>query len=606
MQMKNRSLKTQISVAALCACAGLAIAQPANNACSSAVVIAAPASVNGTNVAATTDGPAAGACGGSANDVWYRYTHPAGGVAQSLTIDTCSASNYDTVIRVFTGACGGLTQTQCNDDACALASSVTQNVTPGTTYYISVSGFNGATGTFTLSTTLSAPPVSSVGPDVIVGDLIDLGSYGAVGGISAFSIGTTSCNIGDANILWVANNNQHPVIGQNYYRIENNRMEMIGMSWLKHGFTALTQNLCGTCSGQGGAVLGVGCSDPYTASLNGSQSNLGPRSHINATTGFYPYPFTSPGAGYMVPPSAAATIGRRLQVLTTDMGHANAVYIGETQYVTADDATFVDTQPGPFQNTRHNGINNVSYRRINPAGTSFTIGSTTYSTVRMQPAIKAWQALDPSVVVNSYDVLENTNTVCRYWVGAKVVDNGNGTWTYNYIIMNVNSDRSGAGFSVPLSNVTVTSPFSRLPVYHSGEAVTMNAAWVNTVGSTEVSWSTPQTFAQNANSSALRWSTSATFAFTANTPPTTGTATMNLFKPGTAGPIAMTNLPVPSAGAPDCAADFNNDGSVDFFDYLDFVDAFSANDPSADFNGDSSIDFFDYLDFVDAFSIGCP
>ena len=192
MQMKNRSLKTQISVAALCACAGLAIAQPANNACSSAVVIAAPASVNGTNVAATTDGPAAGACGGSANDVWYRYTHPAGGVAQSLTIDTCSASSYDTVIRVFTGACGGLTQTQCNDDACALASSVTQNVTPGTTYYISVSGFNGATGTFTLSTTLSAPPVSSVGPDVIVGDLIDLGSYGAVGGIFAFTIGTTS------------------------------------------------------------------------------------------------------------------------------------------------------------------------------------------------------------------------------------------------------------------------------------------------------------------------------------------------------------------------------------------------------------------------------
>ncbi len=54
-----------------------------------------------------------------------------------------------------------------------------------------------------------------------------------------------------------------------------------------------------------------------------------------------------------------------------------------------------------------------------------------------------------------------------------------------------------------------------------------------------------------------------------------------------------------------CSADFNNDGELDFFDYLDFVDAFSANLPGADFNNDSVIDFFDYLDFVDAFSIGC-
>ncbi len=54
-----------------------------------------------------------------------------------------------------------------------------------------------------------------------------------------------------------------------------------------------------------------------------------------------------------------------------------------------------------------------------------------------------------------------------------------------------------------------------------------------------------------------------------------------------------------------CAADFNCDGTVDFFDYLDFVDAFSSLEDNADFNGDSIVDFFDYLDFVDAFSVGC-
>ena len=54
-----------------------------------------------------------------------------------------------------------------------------------------------------------------------------------------------------------------------------------------------------------------------------------------------------------------------------------------------------------------------------------------------------------------------------------------------------------------------------------------------------------------------------------------------------------------------CPSDFNRDDAIDFFDYLDFVDAFSVGDLNADFNNDYELDFFDYLDFVDAFSSGC-
>jgi hypothetical protein len=54
-----------------------------------------------------------------------------------------------------------------------------------------------------------------------------------------------------------------------------------------------------------------------------------------------------------------------------------------------------------------------------------------------------------------------------------------------------------------------------------------------------------------------------------------------------------------------CPSNFNCDGTTDFFDYLDFVDAFSTQNLAADFNADGTIDFFDYLDFVDAFSSGC-
>ena len=50
-----------------------------------------------------------------------------------------------------------------------------------------------------------------------------------------------------------------------------------------------------------------------------------------------------------------------------------------------------------------------------------------------------------------------------------------------------------------------------------------------------------------------------------------------------------------------CREDFNADGAVDFFDYLDFVDAFTAGGCDADVNNDGVVDFNDYLDFVDAF-----
>ncbi len=52
-------------------------------------------------------------------------------------------------------------------------------------------------------------------------------------------------------------------------------------------------------------------------------------------------------------------------------------------------------------------------------------------------------------------------------------------------------------------------------------------------------------------------------------------------------------------------ADFNRDGVVDFFDYLDFVNDLAALNPAADFNGDGVVNLFDYLDFVDAFGSGC-
>ncbi len=58
-----------------------------------------------------------------------------------------------------------------------------------------------------------------------------------------------------------------------------------------------------------------------------------------------------------------------------------------------------------------------------------------------------------------------------------------------------------------------------------------------------------------------------------------------------------------------CGADFDGDGTVDFFDYDAFVRCFEGGTcppgKTADFDGDGSVDFFDYDAFVVEFEAGC-
>ncbi len=56
----------------------------------------------------------------------------------------------------------------------------------------------------------------------------------------------------------------------------------------------------------------------------------------------------------------------------------------------------------------------------------------------------------------------------------------------------------------------------------------------------------------------------------------------------------------------DCPPDFNDDGTLNFFDISAFLAAFGNQDPIADFNDDGSFNFFDISAFLTAFSTGCP
>ncbi len=54
-----------------------------------------------------------------------------------------------------------------------------------------------------------------------------------------------------------------------------------------------------------------------------------------------------------------------------------------------------------------------------------------------------------------------------------------------------------------------------------------------------------------------------------------------------------------------CVADFNSDGSLNFFDISAFLVAYSSGDLAADITGNDTLDFFDVSAFLVAFNQGC-
>jgi len=434
---------------------------------------------------------------------------------------------------------------------------------------------------------------AQVGPDVIVGDLQSIQHYGIVGDIRAYSIGTTSCNIGDMDLLWISSTNQHPVIAQNMFRLSTvngaTRFEQLGQSWLKHAFTAINNGICGQCNGHLGSVLGVGCSDPYGSGLNGQQSLLGPKSEVNAYTGVFPYPY---GIGWQ---QSGNAIYKRLQVRHNDIDPAQnpgALYFIDGHYVTQDDATW------------GNQNNNASYRRINV--TSASNVSVTGTTVRTEPGIFAWRTHglgvnnpDPNVLLTKVVVPGDG----IFWVGTRATDLGGGIWHYEYAVHNLNSHRSGGSFTVPIQAGTVVTNTGFHDVdYHSGEPYD-NTDWSVAVGSTSVTWNSPQTYAQNPNSNALRWGTLYNFRFDANVPPTTGNVTIGLFRPGSPTEVAAINVSVPG-GNPPCPGDFNGDGVVGLDDLTVLLASYGSDD-GGDMDGDGDTDLEDLTLFLAAYGTTC-
>lgn len=474
-------------------------------------------------------------------------------------------------------------------------------------------------------------------------------SYGASGGIASYAIGSDSCNIGLHPGIWIdagANSNQHPVIGGQIYRLFDGRFEQIGSGWLKHGFCAADNCSTGANSGTRQGCLNIGgnppsatscivdynppgssgmtgcdwlgagrATDTYSASLNGSQGYLGPRSEVNPWTGVYPYPYIKNGT------NPVSCLNKRLLVRKTDLDPLNYPQYNATSNPTGAqyfaEIVYIMTDEWPAE--RYNGY---SYRRLNVGAPAAATGSgactaeqapalsfaTTagYLTVPFKPAIEAWKTADPTVRLAQGDAPNDG----RFYVGCKVTDRGDGTWNYEYAVFNLNSNRGAGSFSVPKSGssgVQIISTGFKGVEYHSGESFSQTPWSVDTTGNS-VTWSTG-TYSENAMGNAIRWSTLYNFRFVSNRPPRDGSVTIGLFGPPVqttdASSITLNGLQVPS-DPPACRADFNGTGGVTTADIFDFLNAWFGGVMSADFNASNTLEPADIFDFLNAWFAGCP
>lgn len=149
--MNGRITKGLVVCITTLAIAGLGVvpalaAPPANDDIDSATAITSILfndSVTTTQATTADDDPTP-SCGSqnSARSVWYSFTL---GENTRLEANT-QGSNYDTILSVWSGTRGALSEVACNDDAGALTSALFFDASAGETYYFMASSYGGRGG----------------------------------------------------------------------------------------------------------------------------------------------------------------------------------------------------------------------------------------------------------------------------------------------------------------------------------------------------------------------------------------------------------------------------------------------------------------------------
>ena len=138
---------------------------PVNDNFANATVISGSSgSTTGSNVGATSQSgePLVTSYSSATKTVWWKWTAPTSGI---VTIDTIGSS-FDTQMGIYTGSSLSSLSLKAKDDdgGSSMTSKCTFDCTSGTTYYICVGGYSGASGSIKLNwnVTTSSKTLSSI------------------------------------------------------------------------------------------------------------------------------------------------------------------------------------------------------------------------------------------------------------------------------------------------------------------------------------------------------------------------------------------------------------------------------------------------------------
>jgi len=253
----------------------------------------------------------------------------------------------------------------------------------------------------------------------------------------AASMATTACNVGETDVPWFAPMEEdHPVIAMALYRLHEGRFEQIGISDVKHGFYAQSNDLCAPCENPSdGTFLGVGCSDTYGVNNNADRGFLAPRSEVNPYTGVWEcegshFAGGQPDCIRRHEGEGHGPLDHRLTTADADLAIPGATYYYEAYYVVRrDDAR----------------ANNLGSRRFTASwdGSVWTFSTpSSGNPLVLGPALGRWGQMrtTASAGPEDGDVL----------LAVQTSDLGGGVYRYEYALFNIDSDLQVRSFRIPV------------------------------------------------------------------------------------------------------------------------------------------------------------
>ena len=354
------------------------------------------------------------------------------------------------------------------------------------------------------------------------------------------------CNPGTVNIPWgAAMTANHPKFGFLIVRRFNDKIEQINdWSYCKHAFTSTNYSgACGTCIDPGtGTLMGVHCADTYGAGNNADRYWLGPPVELDPWLGTW-----NPVASYFDrgdPSVGGAAAMDGVRSLTSGQISAfdavkNRVTVKEIDLTTAGAAYFYGIHlMHQGEALANRGDNNAS-RGFNPVYSAGTWSFANNAVGQVYGSIlQHWTG----AMLNS---ASNGSDDGRFYVACKVTPLGGGNYHYEYAVHNMDNNRGGATFRVPIDAAATSSNYS----FRDIDTNLLNQ-WSGARVGNEVVFTAPA-------SNPLNWNTIYNFGFDANYAPSNGVSNLDEARVGPGNLTVSVNALVPS-GAP--AAILSNTG----------------------------------------------